>query len=64
MAEDKKETVKTSTGKTAEKINLRDRVEVELIADMPSMRKRKGDIVNVHPKNVADLVKKKLVKKV
>ncbi len=64
MAEDKKETVKTSTGKTAEKINLLDRVEVELIADMPSMRKRKGDIVKVHPKNVADLVKKKLVKKV
>ena len=39
------------------KINLKERVEVELIKDMPSMRKFKGDIIKTHPLNITQLAK-------
>ena len=66
MAEEAKpkETIKAADGRKGEKINLQERVEIELLQDMPGMRKRKGDIVKTHPKNVAGLVKKKIAKKV
>ena len=42
---------------SVEKINLKERVELELLEDMPSCYKKKGDKIKSHPKNVEYLTK-------
>jgi len=48
-----------------EKINLlrKNRVDVELLIDLPSMRKKAGETIKTHPLNVKYLVDKKVAKK-
>ena len=43
-------------------INLLERVEVELIKDLPSMRKFKGDKIKTQPLNVKELARKGYIK--
>lgn len=53
----------SDTVKKEQEINLKDRQEVVLIKDMPSMRKFKGDKIKTHPLNLSELVKKGYIAK-